>query len=196
MARRRTVAQAWIALVSDDPEALSAMAVARAHLPAGRGLRALRRLRLMEVAGRLPARATLAELLHRSTQFYNPHKERCTLRLAADEPAPLGAGERAVLVIDRDHDRRGAAERWWRHETGESIEVREGLAWGLTFEAGVDAARAAEDLTLVRGRRHGLLCNPHSQECRLAGERIPLPWIGEAAAARPARRRTPPRSAR
>jgi hypothetical protein len=199
MARRREtekVAQAWIELSSDDPEALSALAVARAHLAAGRRLRTLRRVRLMEVAGRLPGRERLEQLLHRSTQFYNPHKERCTVRLAATDPTPIAPGERAVLVVERDHSRRAAAERWWLHETGEAVEVREGLAWALAFEAGVDAAAATEDLTLVRGRRHGLLCNPHSQESRAAAEQIPVPWIAAPAPVRPLRRKSPPRSAR
>jgi hypothetical protein len=199
MARRREVgkvAQAWIELASEDPEALSALAVARAHMPAGRGLRSLRRLRLMEVTGKVPARDRLEQLLHRSTQFYNPHKERCHVRLAATEPPPLAGDERVVLVIDRDQSRRGAAERWWLHETGDAVEVSEGLAWALCFDDGVDADAAMEGLTLVRGRRHGLLCNPHSQECRTAGEEIPVPWIDGATGARQGRRRTPPRSAR
>ena len=172
------VAQAWIELRSDDPEAVSALAVARAHLPAGRSLRGLRRLRLVELRGRLPARERLESLLHRSTQFYNPHKERCAVRMASADPPPLRAGERAVVVVDRGGARRGAAERWWLHETGVAVEVREGTAWALSFDG--DGAEQVEDLALVRGRRHGLLCNPHSQDCHVAGESVPLPWLGEA----------------
>ena len=181
MATRRgadKVAQAWIELRSDDPEAVSALAVARAHLPAGKPLRGLRRMRVMELRGKLPARDRLESLLHRSTQFYNPHKERCAVRMTQSDPAPLRAGERAVVVVDRDGARRAAAERWWLHETGVAVEVREGIAWALVFDEG--GAEALEDLALVRGRRHGLLCNPHSQECHVAGERVPLPWLGEA----------------
>ena len=65
-----------------------------------------------------------------------------------------------------------------------------------------DSYQVADDLTLVRGRRHGLLCNPHSQECRMAGERVPLPWIDTEEPAtpetkRPRKRSTPsPRSKR
>lgn len=172
------VAQAWIELRSDDPEAVSALAVARAHLPAGRSLRGLRRLRLVELRGRLPARERLESLLHRSTQFYNPHKERCAVRMASADPPPLRAGEHAVVVVDRGGARRGAAERWWLHETGVAVEVREGTAWALSFDG--DGAEQVEDLALVRGRRHGLLCNPHSQDCHVAGESVPLPWLGEA----------------
>jgi hypothetical protein len=181
MAIRRStgkVAQAWVELRSDDPEAVSALAVARAHLPAGRQLRGLRRLRLLELKGRLPARERLESLLHRSTQFYNPHKERCTVRMAAADAPPLRPGEKAVVVVDRDGARRAAAERWWLHETGVAVEVREGTAWAMSFEE--DGADQVEDLSLVRGRRHGLLCNPHSQDCHVAGERVPLPWLGEA----------------
>jgi hypothetical protein len=178
MARRRgKVAQAWIELATGDPEALSALAVARSHLEAGRDLESLRRVRLFELAGSLPGRAEVDELLHRSIQFYNPRKERCTLRANEKDPAPVGPHERVVLVFDRGGERRPAAERWWRHETGGTIEVREGVAWVLGFAPGTRTDATVEDLALVRGRRHGLLCNPHAQECRIVGERIPLPWI-------------------
>ena len=201
MGRRRDdarVAQAWIELVSDDPEAVSALAVARAHLAAGQKLRSLRRMRLLELRGRLPERPALEALLHRSTQFYNPHKERCVIRTTETDPPPLGVGERVVLVFERGGARRGAAERWWLHETGAPVEVREGVAWALAYD---DAGEAGvEDLALVRGRRHGLLCNPHSQEFRVAEERVPLRWLNgtdaseTTAGRRP--RRNPTRSKR
>ena len=71
-----------------------------------------------------------------------------------------------------------AAERWWRHETGKDIEVREGVAWVMAFEGlETDPAGAAADLAVVRDRRHGLLCNPHAQEHRVAAGTIPLPWM-------------------
>ena len=184
MARRRVaanVAQAWVELVTADPEAVSALAVARAHLPTGRGLASLRRVRLFELCGPLPGREAIKELVHRSIQFYNPHKEHCTVRLSADELAPLAPDERAVLVFERGEERRAGAERWWRHETGKAIEVREGVTWVLGFEPSVrDAAAAVEKLTVLRDRRHGLLCNPHAQEYRLAAAEIPLPWMTAA----------------
>jgi hypothetical protein len=174
-----SVAQAWIELTSDDPEAVSALAVARAHLPAGRALKGLKRMRLFELSGPLPPRAILEGLLHRSIQFYNPHKERCVVRAAAADAAPLAAGERVVLVFDRGEERRTGAERWWRQETGREIEVREGTAWIMSFEAPeADATGAASDLAMLRDRRHGLLCNPNAQELRVAEASIPLPWMG------------------
>jgi len=182
MARRRVttkVAQAWIELRAQDPEAVSALAVARAYLPAGTGLRSLRRARLVELSGTLPAPAEIEALLHRSIQFYNPHKEACVVRMAAEDEVPLAAGERAVLVFDRGEERRAGAERWWRQETGKTVEVREGVVWMLGFDASVrDPEAALEDLTVVRDRRHGLLCNPHAQEHRRAAAEIPLPWMG------------------
>lgn len=181
MPRKRVtakVAQAWVELVRADPEAVSALTVARAHLPAGHGLKSLRRMRLFELMGALPGREEIEALLHRSIQFYNPHKERCEVRLAPDEPAPLAAGERAVLVFDRGEERRAAAERWWQHETGRAIEVREGVAWVLGFEPSLrDPDGAVEELTVLRDRRHGMLCNPHAQEHRWAATEIPLPWM-------------------
>ena len=189
----RKVAQAWIELKADDLEAASALEVARGQLAAGQHLQRLRRIRLIELEGRLPAREKLEDLLHGSTQFYNPHKERCVVRLTAEESPPLQAGERAVLVTERDGSRRAAAERWWQHETGEKVSVREGTAWALTFDSSAESAKA-HDLALVRGRRHGLLCNPHSQECRWAEDHVPVPWIqpdGAVSEAAPVRRRSP-----
>ena len=109
--RRR--AQAFVELRAEDPEALSAFAVARAHLAAGRRLVALRRMRLFELWGALPGRAEMAERLHGSTQFYNPAKERCLVRTEDGDVAPFGPDESLVLVHERGGDRRLAAERWW-----------------------------------------------------------------------------------
>jgi len=181
----KRVVQAWIELQADDPEAMSALAVARAHLGVGSRLRGLRRMRLVEIKGELPEAGEIEALLHRSTQFYNPHKERCAIRASAAGRAPLMEGECLVLVVEREGARREAAERWWRHETGESVEVREALAWAVRVDGATDAD--LEELTLVRGRRHGLLCNPHSQDCRLAGGEVPLPWLEEPPAPRGAR---------
>jgi len=183
MARGRVaahIAQAWIEPVADDPEATSALAVARERLPGGRALEGLRRLRVFELRGALPGRAALEELLHRSIQFYNPAKERCTLRLDAHEAAPLAAGEVGVLVLERGGERRPAAERWWMHETGTRAEIREGVAWALRLGGGARAAGAAQDLAILRDRGHGLLCNPHWQDARIAAGEVPLPWIAAA----------------
>jgi hypothetical protein len=172
------VAQAWVELLSQDPEAFSATQVARDTLAAGRTLASVRRARLFELAGPLPDRAGIEALMHRSIQFYNPHKERCTIRAAVRDASPVGATDVVVLVADRGEERRPAAERWWRHETGDAITVREGVAWILTFDAGDDGVAHAEELAAVRDRRHGLLCNPNAQTSRIAQADIPLPWLG------------------
>jgi hypothetical protein len=174
----RRVAQAWIAPLADDPEAESALAVARERLEAGRTLESVRRFRLFELSGPLPPRGEIEEGLHRSIQFYNPAKERCVLRAAESDAVPAGPAEALVLVIERDGDRRPAAERWWRHERGERIEIREGVLWALGFAPGADAAALASSLAAARDRRTGLFANPHFQDHRVvAGERPPLRWI-------------------
>ena len=175
-------AQAWIEPRAEDPEAVSALAVARQRLAAGLRLVDLRRLRVFELTGALPERGTIADLLHRSTQFYNPAKERCTLRYEARDAVPLARGEQGLLVVERGGERRPAAERWWRHEAGAPAEIREGVAWLLRFGAG-GPPDAARDLAILRDREHGLLCNPHWQDAHLAGGEIPLPWITAAPAA-------------
>lgn len=193
MATEKPVAQAFIALRAHDPEAVSALHVVRHHLPGGAALTGLRRWRLIELRGPLPERRDVEDLLHRSTQFYNPAKEQCTVRTEAAEPAPVGAGEQALLVIERGGERRPAAERWWRHETGQRVEVREGLVWGLTFEPGTDARRAAADLALTTERTRGLFANPHAQGCKLSEDGPPLGWLsGRTGMLRPRRTgRTP-----
>jgi hypothetical protein len=157
------VAHAWVALRAEDPEAASAWGVAREHLEAARPLRGLRRFRVFELRGRLPEGGALEDLLHRSTQFYNPSKERCLVRRDARSPAPVEPGEAVALVVERGGDRRAAAERWWRHETGQRIEVREAVAWVMRFEPGADAPGLAGALAVTRDRAHGLFCNPHAQ---------------------------------
>lgn len=185
MARRKSKpVQAWIELKADDPEALSTLDVARAHLPSGKDLESVRRLRLFELSGKLPDAEAVAELLRRSTQFLNPHKERCTVRVEAEDAAPLSAEEWAVLVVERGGDRRAAAERWWHHVTGQRIEVREGIVWALRFRRGGEAA--ARGMIELRDRAHGLLCNPHSQDYVITRGEIPLPmWSAVARAPEP-----------
>jgi hypothetical protein len=180
----RSVLQAWVLLKADDPAAVSALTVARRALAAGRGLTSLRRFRLFELSGRLPPRPEVEELLHRSIQFYNPHKEACIVRAGQEDPAPAEPGEQLVLVFDRGGERRVAAERWWSHVTGEAVEVREGVVWALRFAPGVEAPAAAAELAVLRDQARGLLCNPHAQEHRLAEAGPPLPWLGPVRAPR------------
>ena len=179
------VMQAWIELRADDPEAVSAFAVARAGLAAAGGLEELRRARLVEITGSARSREQVDALLHASTQVYNPHKERCTLRAGAADPLPGPDRAEYVVVWERDGDRRPAVERWWRHETGESIEVREAVVWVVRFAPGIEAASAARELAQLRDARHGLLCNPWSQCMRAGPSPAELPWIRTGAHARP-----------
>jgi len=178
MSADKVVVQAFIELRAEDPEAASALHVARTRLKAGKGLKSLRRVRVFELTGVLPAKAEVEALLHRSTRFYNPAKERCTVRVVESERAPFRDDEALVLVVDRGLERRTAAERWWKHETGARVQVREGTAWALGFEADVDAVKQTRSLAKVRDRAHGLLSNPHFQDWRPGqGASPPFPWI-------------------
>jgi hypothetical protein len=161
---KRPVAQVWVALRAEDPEASSALEVARASLDAARSLESLRRFRVFELRGTLPAGEGLEALLHRSIQFYNPSKERCVVRRDGRAPGPVEAAEAVALVVERGGDRRAAAERWWRHETAARIEVREGVAWVMRFGAGAETAALAGQLAVARDRGAGLFCNPNAQE--------------------------------
>jgi hypothetical protein len=181
-ARRKAkrVVQAWIELLADDPEAMSALSVARAQLSGGVSLEHLRRVRLFELHGPLPSRREMESLLHGSIQFYNPHKERCVIRESAEDPAPVALDERVVLVWERGGERRTGAERWWLHETGKRIEVREGTAWIARFAPEARSAPPLDGLLGLLDRQHGLLCNPHSQECQVAQSEAPIPWWNAA----------------
>jgi len=174
----RQLTQAYVELLAEDPEAVSALTIARARLAAGRRLRSLRRVRVFEISGALPVPGEMQELLHRSTRFYNPAKERCTMRAAEREPAPFAPDEALVLVLDRGLERRPAGERWWKHETGEKVEMREGTVWALAFEPGEDAAARAGELAELKDRRNGLFANPHFQDWRPGeGSSPPWPWL-------------------
>ena len=177
----RTV-QVWIEPIGDDPEAISAFEVARRTLPAARGLKRLRRMRLVEITGALALPDEVREHLHESTQFYNPHKERCHVRWTAQDAAPCAPDEVAVLIHERGGERRGAAERWWRHATGDAVRVREGVAWLVTPETESGARALMEELVLLRDRHHGLLCNPNAQDRREAKGAIPVPWLAHRSA--------------
>jgi hypothetical protein len=173
------VAHAWVALRAEDPEAASAFGVARERLEAAVRLEGLRRYRVFELRGALPEGPELENLLHRSTQFYNPSKERCVVRRGAEAPSPVEGSEAVALVVERGGDRRSAAERWWRHETGARIEVREGVAWVMRFEAGADAVALGNELAVARDRRTGLFCNPHAQAADVVTGPPPLGrWPG------------------
>ena len=113
MSDGKQMAQAYVELLAEDPEAESTLAIARARLAAGRRLKGVRRVRVFELSGTLPHRAELEQLLHRSTRFYNPAKERCTVRASEREPGPFADDEALVLVLDRGLERRPAGERWW-----------------------------------------------------------------------------------
>lgn len=175
--RAAPVVQAWIDVGPDDPQAFSAFAIARTRLAGGGALAALERRRLIEVRGSAARGEDFAQRLHASTQFYNPHKERCTLRSDAAALAPVPRDARLALVWERGGERRPAAERWWREEAGETVEVREGMVWVMRFHEGASPETAADELARVRDARHGVLAHPWSQELRLAGTTPPLPWI-------------------
>lgn len=179
----------FVELRAADPEAVSALQVARAHLEGGDTLTGLRRWRVFELRGELPPRAELAARLDRSTQFLNPAKERCTIVAGPEDRAPFAAHETGVLVFDRGGERRPAAERWWRHDGGERIDVREGVAWALAFSGGAPDVAQVERVAVTTSRSRGLLCNPHSQEWRWvpAGEASPADWISGRKTARAGR---------
>src|SRR5205814_8530288 len=110
----------------------------------------------------------------------NPAKESAALRTSAAGSAPFAADERLVLVLDRGLERRAAAERWWRHETGARVEVREGTVWALAFEPGADAERCSAALAAATDRAHGLFSNLQFQDWRAgAGAAPPWPRLGQ-----------------
>ena len=193
MAVRKEHAQAYVELRTEDPEATSALAVARDRLSAGRDLVGLRRFRLFEIAGAAIDHATLALRLHGSTQFYNPVRERCVVRTDSSEPVPAGDDEALVLVFERDGERRAAAERWWRHDGGQRVEIREGVVWALRFAPGTDATARAGELAVTEGRARGLFANVNAEEYRVcAGSVPPLDWMTHRVPRSPRRGRRSP----
>ena len=187
---QKTAALVLVELRANDPEATSALQVARARLAAGDRLASLRRFRLFELKGELPAPDEIESRMHRSTQFWNPSKERGSL-LGAGAPGPFAAREVLLLVPERGGERRPAAESWWRHDGGARIEVREGVLWAMRWEDGAADEGRAEALAVTTSSETGLLCNPHAQDWRLlaAGGELPADWISRRSATRTVRAR-------
>jgi hypothetical protein len=82
-----------------------------------------------------------------------------------------------VLVWERGGARRPAAERWWRHETGETVAVCEGVVWALRFAVGTDAAERC-----ASWRRHAISGTDSSRtgsrrNIGVQDQAPPLAWI-------------------
>ena len=87
--------QVYVELRAEDPEATSALAVARARLEAGRGLRSLRRVRVFELYGALPDRSQVDDLLAPSGSI-GPSEGR-----SSHCPPERGDGAEGAPISDR-----------------------------------------------------------------------------------------------
>ena len=138
-----------------------------------------------DLAGRLESWARAANW------FANPNRDRATWRGRGEDPTDLEAGAaRASGGSGADGPGaflvtvwRGAA-RSLEHETaasaalGTPIVVRRAQVWWLYAERGDPAAMLA---SAGGGPSGGLLANPHAQDARLYGERLPVPAVWEQA---------------
>jgi phosphoribosylformylglycinamidine (FGAM) synthase PurS component len=118
------------------------------------------------------AEALVTELADKTNLFVNPNKHVYEV-LTGDAPAATsrdGLHSVRVLVTDpADGSAEGAlAALQGRLGYGESVRgLLKGVLWTLTIAAdSLEQAREiAREIAVTRAREHGLLMNPHFQEC-------------------------------
>ena len=154
-----------VELRAEDPEASSALVVARERLDGGARAARAAALPRVRAARRAAGDATSSRsgcTARRSSTI--PAKERCVVRAGGRRsPSPVaGRARRSCWSSSAAASAGAAAERWWRHETGARVEVREGVVVGAAVRAGRGRARrSARSWRWRATARHGLFCNPH-----------------------------------
>jgi len=113
----------------------------------------------------------IEQVVSRTALFANPNKHRWSIHSNAslvDLLPEKREGSVAAILVE-DEDDAGAAELRetliQRGDLGKRIEVLHGIWWVLHLgNLCPEAARTiAEEIAVTRGRRQGLLCNPHYQ---------------------------------
>jgi hypothetical protein len=131
-------------------------------------------------------RAELQGAACRAGRYVNLNRDECRW-LDGPRPYPPDAPRHgcAVDVWVRDGDGRDAvALAWFRKQVDAAIhDLWRGVVWRLWLPTpDPDAAReTALELAVARGRRHGLLANPHSQSAEVLHV-VTGPVAGEAKA--------------
>jgi hypothetical protein len=182
-----------VALRGADPTALTAEYALRRHLGFADQITALRRLTLwrfdLAEADQDAARRQAAAWVTQSQLFVNPNQHSYELldpAQADSRPAP----ERQVWIAVQDEpDLDGAAAtRLVRERLGGTAlrEAHRATVWQLELAGELAPARRqtiAEEVAVARGRRHGLLANPHCQSARVFAGATPAAvgralWLG------------------
>lgn len=117
------------------------------------------------------ARRDLEAAAARAGRYVNTNRDRM-LWLDGPRPYPAAAPRDgwAVDVWVEDGDGADAeAQAYFRRTTPRLEDLRRGILWRLWL--GVDsrerALALADEITVTRGRRHGLLMNPHAQRATI-----------------------------
>ncbi len=119
-------------------------------------------------------RAPLERAACRVGRYVNANRDACawwTGPRPYPDRAPPGGSAVDIWVCEGDGEDRVAA-RYFRRQTAAPLErVRRGILWRLCFPGrDLDAARErAADTAVTRGRRHGLLSNPHAERAEILG---------------------------
>ena len=165
-----------VTLKIPDVTALTAAGALRRRMGYADTLRSLTRAdyyRLELASPTVEAAALLVtELAEKTNVFVNPNKHVYDVLTgeAAAAASPEGLHSVRVLVTDpADGSAEGAlAALQGRLGYGESVRgLLKGVLWTLTIAANSpEAAReVAQEIAVTRAREHGLLMNPHFQEC-------------------------------
>lgn len=119
------------------------------------------------------ALSLVRDMAERTTLFVNPNKHAYHVRLLEDRGKPVeGNGDKTVNVLITDPADASPAgilsSLQAREDCGDAAQgVRSGVLWTMRLSAPSDeeALRMAEDITITTSQNHGVLMNPHFQEC-------------------------------
>jgi hypothetical protein len=128
-------------------------------------------------------RVRLAAAASRAGRYVNPNRDRASW-MNAPRPYSSAAAGCAVDVWVCDGDGTdGRAGQYFRSRAHAGlVGVRRGILWRLYLPLADPAAARAQalDIAVRRGRRHGLLANPHAQSAVVLHV-VPAPGVKEKA---------------
>jgi len=176
-ARTGLILYLTVALRGRDPSALTALYALEHHLGYGAALRGLRRLQLwrFELDGSEAdeALSRVGAWVTRSQLFVNPNQHTHELVVESRSTGARAAPHQPWIVAANEPDLEGeAATRLVRERLGDRTlqRAQKAVVWQLELDPTLPGERwleIAEEIAIARGRRSGLLTNPHCQTVRV-----------------------------
>jgi phosphoribosylformylglycinamidine (FGAM) synthase PurS component len=163
----RAVLRRWLKVA--DPTALTARETLQRSLAYGRRVEEVARSELWVFAWEQEPRpgAVLERLAGETNLLQNPNKHRIEIVVGEERVRPRG---NVWVLVSSPGAGRDLADTLRRHRLlpGEVPRTAWAQLWELTLEEGEEErARLAEEIAVVRGRKQGLLANPHVEDARV-----------------------------